>query len=229
VNIDNMMNLELLFAASRLTGDPSFSKIAVSHADNTMKNHFRADYSSYHVVDYDSTTHSKINKKTTHQGYANESAWSRGQAWGLYGYTLCYRETKNKSYLDQAQKIAAFILKHPNLPADMVPYWDFNAPGIPNEPRDVSAAAVIASALYELSTYSKNGKEYLAAADKIISSLTNYYRAAPGDAKGFILLHSVGSKPSNSEVDVPLNYADYYYMEALMRMKKLRSGKKLSF
>jgi hypothetical protein len=227
VIIDNMMNLELLFAATRLTGDSSFYKIAVSHADNTMKNHFRKDYSSYHVVDYDSSAYGKINKKTTHQGYANESAWARGQAWGLYGYTFCYRETKNKSYLDQAEHIASFILKHPNLPKDGVPYWDFDAPNIPAEPRDASAAAVIASALYELSLYSKNGQVYRAAADKMIASLTNYYRAPAGEAKGFILLHSTGSKPSNSEVDVPLNYADYYYLEALLRMKKLKEGKKL--
>ncbi len=227
VIIDNMMNLELLFAATRLTGDSLFYKIAVSHADNTMKNHFREDYSSYHVVDYDSTAYGKINKKTTHQGYANESAWARGQAWGLYGYAMCYRETKNKTYLEQAEKIAAFILHHPNLPRDLVPYWDFNAPHIPAEPRDASAAAVIASALYELSLYSKNGKQYRTAADKMVASLTKHYRASVGEARGFILLHSTGSKPSNSEVDVPLNYADYYYLEALLRMKKLNEGKKL--
>jgi unsaturated chondroitin disaccharide hydrolase len=192
-----------------------------------MKNHFRSDYSSYHVVDYDSSAYGKINKKTTHQGFANESAWSRGQGWGLYGYAMCYRETKNKAYLDQAEKIAAYILNHPNMPKDMVPYWDFNAPNIPAEPRDASAAAVIASGLYELSTFSKNGQQYRKAADKIMESLTKIYRAPIGEAKGFILLHSTGSKPSNSEVDVPLSYADYYYLEALLRMKKLNEGKKL--
>jgi hypothetical protein len=140
---------------------------------------------------------------------------------------MCYRETKNKAFLDQAEHIASFILKHPNLPKDMVPYWDFNAPDIPNEPRDASAASVIASALYELSTYSKNKNEYCKAADKIVESLTNYYRSPIGENKGFILLHSTGSKPSNSEVDVPLIYADYYYLEALLRMKGLTGGKKL--
>jgi hypothetical protein len=229
VIIDNMMNLELLFAATRLTGDSSFYRIAVRHANTTMKNHYRADYSSYHVVDYDSTVAGKINNKTTHQGFSNESAWSRGQAWGLYGYTMCYRETKNKTYLDHADKIAAFILHHPNLPKDMLPYWDFNAPNIPNEPRDASAAAIMASSLYELSLYSKNGKEYKKAADKIMESLTKYYRAPIGQSKGFILLHSTGSKASNSEVDVPLNYADYYYIEALLRMKKLNEGRKNLF
>lgn len=223
VIIDNMMNLELLFAATKLTGDSSYYEIAVSHANTTMKNHFRKDYSSYHVVDYDTAT-GKVIKKTTHQGYANESAWARGQAWGLYGYTMCFRETGNQAYLEQADHIASFIMQHPNMPKDLVPYWDFNAPGIPAEPRDASAAAIIASALYELSLYSKQGKEYRRTADKIVQSLTKYYRAPIGEARGFILLHSTGSKPSNSEVDVPLSYADYYYLEALLRKKKLKEG-----
>ncbi|MFT3827169.1 MAG: glycoside hydrolase family 88 protein [Chitinophagaceae bacterium] len=217
VIIDNMMNLELLFAATRFTGDSSFYKIAVTHANTTMKNHFRSDYSSYHVVDYDTVTGNVV-KKNTHQGYAHESSWARGQGWALYGYTMCYRETKDPKYLQQAEHVAAFILGHPNMPADLVPYWDFNAPGIPNEPRDASAAAVIASGLYELSTYSKaNAKKYRNTADKIVKSLTEKYRSPIGENKGFILLHSTGSKPANSEVDVPLNYADYYYLEALLR------------
>jgi unsaturated chondroitin disaccharide hydrolase len=226
VIIDNMMNLELLFAATQLSGDSSFYKIAVSHATTTMKNHFRPDHSSYHVVDYDSLTGAVV-KKLTHQGYADESAWARGQAWGLYGYTMCYRFTKDKSYLQHAENIAAFILNNPNMPKDLVPYWDFNAPNIPNEERDASAAAVIASGLYELSLYSKKGKEYKAAADKIMASLSNNYRSPIGQNNGFILLHSTGSKPSKSEVDVPLSYADYYYLEALLRSKKLKEKKKL--
>lgn len=226
VIIDNMMNLELLFEATKLSGDSTFYKIAVSHANQTMKNHFRSDYSSFHVVDYDIAT-GGVRKKQTAQGYSDGSAWARGQAWGLYGFTMCYRETKNKKYLDQAEHIASFILHHPNLPRDMVPYWDFNAPDIPNEPRDASAAAVMASAFYELSTYSKNKKEYRKAADKIMQSLTKSYRSPIGANKGFLLLHSTGSKPVNSEVDVPLIYADYYYLEALLRMNKLNEGKKL--
>lgn len=224
VIIDNMMNLELLFEATHLSGDSSFYKIAVSHANTTMKNHFRSDYSSYHVVDYDTITGNVV-KKTTHQGFSNESAWARGQAWGLYGFTMCYRETKNKMYLNQAEKIADFILKNPNLPKDMVPYWDFNAPGIPNEPRDASAAAVMASAFYELSLYSTQGKYFRSIADKITNSLTTNYRSAIGENKGFILIHSTGSKPMNSEVDVPLNYADYYFLEALLRSEKLKAKK----
>jgi uncharacterized protein YyaL (SSP411 family) len=224
VIIDNMMNLELLFAATQMTGDSSFYKIAVSHANTTMKNHFRADYSSYHVIDYDTVTGKPV-KKNTHQGYSHESAWARGQAWGLYGYTMCYRFTKDPVYLKQAENIAAFIFNHPNMPKDLVPYWDFNAPNIPNEERDASAGAVIASGLYELSLYSKNGKSYKAKADKIMKSLTTDYRSPIGQSHGFILLHSVGSKPSNSEVDVPLSYADYYYLEALLRSKRKNHSK----
>jgi hypothetical protein len=218
VIIDNMMNLELLFAATRLTGDSSFYRIAISHANTTMKNHFRFDFSTYHVIDYDTLT-GKVKNRNTHQGYSDESSWARGQAWGLYGYTMCYRETRDPKYLQQAEKIAGFIINHPNMPADMVPYWDFNAPNIPNEPRDASAAAIIASALSELSTFSKNGSLYRQTADRIIKSLTEDYRSPIGENRGFILLHSTGAKPMNSEVDVPLIYADYYYLEALIRIE----------
>lgn len=224
VIIDNMMNLELLFEAAKLSGETSLTRVAVSHANATMKNHFRADYSSYHVVDYDSLT-GKIIKKTTHQGYANESAWARGQSWGLYGFTMCYRETHDEKYLGLAENIAEFILSHPNLPEDYVPYWDFNAPNIPNEPRDVSAAAIMASGLFELSLYSRNGKKYRLAAERMITSLSRSYLSTPGSNHGFILDHSTGTKPTNSEVDVPLIYADYYFLEALSREKKIKEGK----
>ncbi|HEX5651433.1 MAG TPA: glycoside hydrolase family 88 protein [Chitinophagaceae bacterium] len=226
VIIDNMMNLELLFAATQLTGDSSFYRIAVAHANTTMKNHFRPDNSSYHVVEYDTIT-GKVVRKNTHQGFSHESAWSRGQAWGLYGYTMCYRFTRDKRYLDQAERIAAFMLNNKNMPADLVPYWDYNAPAIPNEERDVSAATILASGLYELSTYSTIGRTYRQKADKIIAAVTDHYRSPIGENKGFILLHSVGSRPSNSEVDVPLSYADYYYLEALLRGKKLKEKKNL--
>ena len=226
VIIDNMMNLELLFAVTQLTGDSSFYKVAVAHANTTMKNHYRSDGSSYHVVDYD-TISGKVIQKTTHQGYADESAWSRGQAWGLYGYTMCYRFTKDKKYLEHAEKIAVFMLNHANMPGDLVPYWDYNAPNIPREEKDASAAAILASGLYELSLYSAQGKNYKLTADKILSSLTESYRSPIGRSKGFILIRSVGSRPSNTDVNVPLSYADYYYLEALLRSKKLKEGKSL--
>ncbi|MCL3782616.1 glucuronyl hydrolase [Prolixibacteraceae bacterium JC049] len=222
VIIDNMMNLELLFKATELSGDSTFYKLAISHADQTMKNHFRADNSSFHVVDYDPET-GEVRKKNTAQGYADSSAWARGQAWGLYGYTVCYRATKDVKYLKQAEKIARFMLEHPNLPADMVPYWDFNAPKIPNEPRDASAAAITASALYELSTYSKEKKYFRKSADKIMDNLaSDAFTAQPDSNNYFILMHSVGSIPHGAEIDVPLNYADYYFLEALLRKKSMK-------
>ena len=218
VIIDNMMNLELLFNATRLSGDSSFYKMAVSHADQTIKNHYRPDFSCYHVVDY-SLTDGKVRSKQTAQGYSHESAWARGQAWGIYGYTVCYRETHDPKYLRQAQKAFEFVIHHKNLPADLVPYWDLDAPKIPDEPRDASAAAIMASALYELSDF-ENGKYYMDWADKIMRSLSSpAYLARPGTNGNFLLMHSVGSIPHGAEIDVPLNYADYYLLEALLRSK----------
>jgi hypothetical protein len=227
VIIDNMMNLELLFEATKATGDSSFYKIAVTHANTTMKNHFRPDYSSYHVLNYDVTT-GAVKEKKTAQGAADGSAWARGQAWGLYGYTVCYRATKDVRYLQQAQHIAAFILSHPNLPADKIPYWDFNAPGIPNALRDASAAAIMASAFIELSQYTKGkeAREYMQVAETMIGNLsTPNYKAAPGTNGGFILQHGVGHMPNGTEIDVPLTYGDYYFMEACKRYKEMKNEK----
>ncbi|WP_287641766.1 glycoside hydrolase family 88 protein [Bacteroides sp.] len=224
VIIDNMMNLEMLMWAALNSDNPELKKMAMSHADRTMKEHFREDYSSYHLLYYDTETGKCLDKKTV-QGYADESAWARGQAWGLYGYTMMYRMTKEERYLEQAENIAHFILSHPNLPKDMIPYWDFNAPNIPNEERDASAAAVMASAFIELSQYISDkdfSEKTLLAAEEIIKTLSSSeYFAEKGTNGNFILKHSVGFKGVNSEVDVPLTYADYYYIEALMRYKKM--------
>jgi unsaturated chondroitin disaccharide hydrolase len=223
VIIDNMMNLELLFWATRATGDSSYYKIAVTHANTTMKNHFRPDYSSYHVINYNPQT-GAVQEKRTAQGYANESAWARGQAWGLYGYTVMYRETKDKKYLEQANHIAEFILNHPNLPKDKIPYWDFNAPNIPAALRDASAGAVMASALLELCRYTDKpaGQTYFKAAQTMLTWLSAApYLAPAGTNGGFVLEHSVGHLPQGTEVDVPLTYADYYFVEAMMRYKGL--------
>ncbi|QTE38083.1 glycoside hydrolase family 88 protein [Mucilaginibacter gossypii] len=221
VIIDNMMNLELLFYATKATGDSSFYKIAVTHANTTMKNHFRQDFSSYHVINYDEQT-GAVKEKKTAQGFANESAWARGQSWGLYGYTVMYRETKDKKYLEQAKNIAHFILTNPNLPADKIPYWDYNAPNIPNALRDASAASVMASALLELCRYvdKKDGQKYFNTAQTIIKNLSApAYKADLNTNGGFILKHSVGHFPAGTEVDVPLTYADYYFVEAMQRYK----------
>lgn len=225
VIIDNMMNLEMLFRATQETGDSIYYKIAVKHADTTIKNHFRPDYSSYHVVEYDPAT-GNVQSRHTAQGFSDDSFWSRGQAWGLYGYTLCYRFTKNPAYLAQARHIADFFFGLPNLPEDLIPYWDMKAPNIPNTPRDASAAAIMASALYELSAYVSpaDSKRYKDIADKMVDSLNKYYQAEPGTSYGFLLLHSTGHHPGNSEIDVPLNYADYYYLEALGRKKALETN-----
>lgn len=226
VIIDNMMNLELLFAATRISGDSSYYKIAVKHANTTMGNHFRPDYSSYHLVIYDPETGAVIKKQTV-QGASDESAWARGQAWGLYGYTMMYRETKNRKYLDQANHIAGFILNHPNLPEDKIPYWDFDAPWIPHTARDASAGAIICSALIELAGYAapKMARIYLKVAEKMLKSLSSPdYRAATGKNGGFILKHGTGNFPKNSDIDVPLIYADYYYIEALLRYKNLNNN-----
>ena len=217
VIIDNMMNLELLFWASKETGDSVFYKVAETHALTTLKNHFRDDFSCYHVVDYDPETGEVLNR-STHQGYSDESAWSRGQAWALYGFTMAYRETGNPAFLTQARHIAGFLFSNPHMPDDFVPYWDFDAPQIPNEPRDASAAAVIASALLELKKYiPEKSADYNGKALRILHVLSAGYRSAAGSNQGFLLSHSTGSKPHHSEVDVPLIYADYYYLEALNR------------
>ena len=223
VIIDNMMNLEYLLWASKVSGDPKYREICISHADVTMKEHFRPDYSSYHVVSYDTIT-GLPEKKNTYQGLADETAWSRGQAWGLYGYVVMYRETRQTRYLEHAKGIAGFMLNHPNMPADQIPYWDYDSPDIPNAKRDASAGAITASALIELSGYvdAALAKTYLDVAEKQIRTLSSpEYFAEKGTNGNFILKSSVGSLPSNSEVDVPLTYADYYYVEALLRYQSL--------
>ena len=216
--IDNMMNLELLFWASKNGGSKNLYNIAVKHAETTMKNHFRDDYSAYHVVQYNKDTGKKI-KGVTAQGYSDSSMWARGQAWAIYGYTMVYRETKDPKFLEFAHKIARPYLDR--LPADLIPYWDFNAPGIPNEPRDASAAAIAASALIELSGFTKDStlkEEYLTKATKMLNELTAHYQS--GSKNSAFLLHSTGHKPANTEIDCSINYADYYYLEGLKRLGK---------
>jgi len=223
VIVDNMMNLELLMWAFDITGDSSYYNICVSHSDTTILNHYRPDYSSCHVVSYDTIT-GKVEVKQTHQGASDESVWSRGQSWGLYGFVVMYRETGLQRYLDHAVNIADFLINHPNMPDDMIPYWDYDAPGIPDAKRDASAGAIMASALIELSEMVDNesGGKYRQAAEIQLRSLASpSYMARLGENANFILKHSVGSLPGNSEVDVPLTYADYYFIEALMRYRNL--------
>lgn len=215
VIIDNMMNLELLFLASKLTGDNKYKDIAIRHADKTMACHFRPDMTSYHVVSYNPD--GSIETRQTFQGRSDESAWARGQAWGVYGYTVCYRETGDKKYLEFAQKIADMIISRVKT-EDHIPLWDYDAPNLPTTPRDASAAAVTSSALFELCGYLPDGQKYFNYAESILRSLSSpEYLAEPGTNCGFILKHSTGSLAHGSEIDVPLNYADYYYLESLKR------------
>jgi unsaturated chondroitin disaccharide hydrolase len=226
VIIDNMMNLELLYRATALGGDARYKQIGATHAATTRTNHFRADASSYHVVDYNPTTGAVI-KKQTNQGLADESAWARGQAWGLYGFTMSYRETNDARFLDQATRIADFYTQSPRMPADGVPYFDFDAPVRDDVPdyRDASAGAIAASGLFELATFATGAaaERYREFAIKAVRALSSSsYRAATGTNSQFLLLHSVGNYPQNDEVDVAINYADYYYLEALGRCADLR-------
>ncbi len=231
VIIDNMMNLEYLLNATRLSGDSAFAKVAIAHAKTTMENHYRPAHSCYHVVDYDPAD-GKVVRKRTDQGAYDESVWARGQAWGLYGYVMMYRETGDGTYLEFARKIADFIFGHPNMPTDLIPYWDFDAPDLPadspyaarRELRDASTAAILASALIELAHFTDGTDRsgHLSRAEVILQGLSEPpYKARIGDNGGFILQHSVGSIPHGSEVDVPLTYADYYYIEALVRYRRL--------
>lgn len=220
VIIDNMMNLDLLFNASKLTGDKKYYNVAVKHAKTTMKHHFRQDYTCYHVISYNND--GTVESKGTHQGKNDESSWARGQAWAVYGYTACYRETQDIAFLQEAMHIADMIMQRVKT-NDSIPYWDYDAPDIKETPRDASAACVTASALLELSTLAPDGLKYFNYAEAVLKNLSSTsYLAEKGKNQGYILMHSVGSLPHGSEIDTPLNYADYYYMEALKRYLDMR-------
>lgn len=218
VIIDNMMNLEHLYNAGELFGDDSLKAIAITHASTTMCNHFRPDYTSYHLVDYDPED-GHVRSKETVQGFSNESAWARGQAWALYGYTMMFRHSGLECYRAQAENIAEMLISR--LPEDGIPYWDFDSDRIPDDLRDASAAAIMASAFVDLSSLTNMTgarSKYLAMAEKQLRTLASRtYMAAPGENGNFILKHSVGSVPDDSEIDVPLTYADYYFLEALLK------------
>ena len=219
VIIDNMMNLELLMVMGNMDGDQKLRNVAVSHADKTMENHFREDFTTFHLVDYVPET-GAVNKRITVQGLADASAWARGQAWALYGYVMMYQQTADNRYLTLAQNIADMII--PYLPEDGIPYWDFNDPKIPDTNRDASAGAVMASAFIVLDQVKDNGKDYMTIAEKQLRTLASEeYLAEVGTNGNFLLKHSVGCLPEDVEVDVPLTYADYYFLEALMRYRSV--------
>lgn len=220
--MDNMLNLEMLYWAAANGENKELYDIATKHAETTMKYQFREDGGNYHVVVYD-TIDGHFIKGITHQGYADETMWARGQAWAIYGYTMVYRETKDKKFLRFAEKVSDIYLKR--LPEDFVPYWDFDAPIISDELKDASAAAITASALIELAqledTHAK-AKEYQDAALHMLVSLSSAeYQSR--EINSAFLLRSVGHKPKGSEVNSSINYADYYYIEALTRLKNMKS------
>ena len=218
VIVDNMMNLELLLWADGFTEGNYFKNLATSHALQTIKNHYRSDFSCYHVVSYDTIT-GNVETKDTHQGYSIESSWARGQAWGLYGFTMMYDYTGDSTFLYQAKNIAEYLMNHPRMPEDGIPYWDFDAPDIPNAMRDASAAVIIACSLIELSAnFEDSGEKYFNFAEKILKNLCqDAYLSLTGENGYFILQHSVGGYPLNSEIDTPINYADYYFLEAIIK------------
>ena len=224
--MDNIINLEMLYWAAKNGGGSRLYDIATKHAETTMKYHFREDGGNYHVTVYDTITGDFI-KGVTHQGYADNTLWARGQAWAIYGYTLVYRETKDVKFLRFAEKITDLYLDR--LPeGEYVPYWDFDAPNIPDEPKDASAAAIVASSLLELYTLEDNREKaetYKDAAIKMLEKLSSDKYQSREANPGF-LLHSVGHWPAKSEVDASINYADYYYIEALVRLKSLTEVRK---
>lgn len=232
VIIDNMMNLEMLFYASKVSGDKKYYDIAVAHANKTLENQLREDFSTYHVVSYDTITGNVVSRNTA-QGWSDNSTWTRGQAWAIYGFAMTYRETKEQKFLDAAVKAADYYLK--NLPEDLVPLWDFHVgvegytPGkrsyateFQEKLKDASAAAIVCSALFELGELANN-PSYTDTAIKMLHSLASpAYRAELGKNANFIIMHCVGSIPHKSEIDKPLVYADYYFLEALVRYKNLK-------
>ena len=221
VIIDNMMNLELMFEATKISGDSTYHDIAIKHANTTLKNHFREDHSTWHVLDYDTIT-KQPRLKVTHQGIADSSAWARGQGWAINGFTMMYRYTKDQKYLERAKATADFFINHKNLPADGIPFWDFNDPSIPNVSRDVSAAAVVASGLVELYGYTKN-EAYLNYSKKVIKSIETMEYVLPAQFEApFILDHSFGDWSKRSEMNEPIVYGDYYYLQTLIRLKALK-------
>lgn len=224
--IDNMMNLELLFWVAENADRPDLYEIALRHAEVTMKNQFREDHSTCHVMVFDPSD-GRFLAGYTHQGWKDDSTWARGQAWAVYGFTMAYRFTRDERFLDTAVKAADFYLKH--LPEDMIPYWDFDAGlELEDQPKDCSAAAITASALLELQSYLPDeiSKRYMQAAEDMIETMSCAPYKAGNQCSAF-LLHCTGHLPRGSEVDASICYADYYYLESLIRLGRIRSGKSI--
>ena len=219
VIIDNMMNLELLFQAAAEGGDPLWRDMAIQHAERTMLEHVRDDGSCYQIVDFDPDDGSVLYRGSW-QGYADETTWSRGQAWGIHGFAIAYRFTGDVRFLRTAESMTDYFVR--NLPPDRVPYWDFEAPGIPDEPRDSSAAAIAASGMLELARYlpTARGARIRAVAESILDSLLTHRYRSENQPFESILLHATGDARHGLEVDVGLIQGDYYFLQALLRSSR---------
>ena len=216
VIIDIMMNLELLFWASENGGPSYFADYARSHAITTCRDFVRPDGGTYHIVRYDKNTGKIINKGTI-QGAGDETTWSRGHAWGQYGMVVAYRYTKEKQFLDMAMQLADYFLR--NLPEDHVSAWDFQSD---IKYRDVSATCIVTSALFEMVNYIENDslkKHYQKEAEAMLISLCSPPYFTAGLKTNCLLDHSTHHLPINSNVDVPAIFADYYFLEALVRYR----------
>jgi unsaturated chondroitin disaccharide hydrolase len=215
VIVDNLMNLEMLFWAARHGGDPAWLALATRHAVTSRRAHLRRDGSTAHVALFDPAT-GALEATTTWQGFADSSTWARGQAWAIHGLTTAFKWTRNGELLEAARRAADFFVS--NLPADAIPYWDLRHPSIPNVERDASSAAIAASGLLDLARWTDEptAERYRNAATRILATLASSY-LAEGTSSAAILQHSVGQRPQNLEVDVGLVYADYYFVEGLLR------------
>ena len=210
--IDVMMELPLLWWAYHETGDEKYYNVAYAHTKRTIEEFIREDYSTVHVIDFDLET-GEIIRKITVQGYSNESCWSRGQAWAIYGFTLAYKYTKDELFLKTAENLAAYFIKH--LPEDYVPYWDFDDPD--KKVKDSSTAAIASSGLLDLSDFSRK-KEFMDVAINILNSLCDNYLS--GKDEDGILKHGCFHKPENMGVDESLIWGDYYFVEAMAKVFK---------
>lgn len=218
--MDNMINMELLLWAAENGGNQQLRDIAIKHSITTMKHHFRKDGSSYHVAVYNQRN-GKFKRGVTHQGFANWSMWSRGQAWAIYGYTMVYRYTHDPVFLEQAKKVTDIYLKRLNETSnDWIPIWDMDDPRGIAAPKDASAACIVASALIELSQFVEDEKrdEYMKDAVNMLTDLSSDSYLSGDDNVAF-LKHSTGHHPAGSEIDASIIYADYYYIEALLRLR----------
>jgi unsaturated chondroitin disaccharide hydrolase len=222
VIMDDLMNIQVLYWAARHGGSPAWAQVAHTHALTVARDFIRDDGSTYHMVCYDATSGAVV-QRTTSQGYSADSTWARGQAWAIYGLSEAYRDTQDPTLLAAARRVSDYYVSH--LPSDTVPYWDFQAPDIPDAPRDSSAAAVAASGLIQLSTLETDtarAQAYRSAAQDTLAALTSASYASTGTA--MILDHGVLNYWTSSTRDCSLSFGDYFYFEALMRLRLLPSA-----